>query len=149
VSIDSLIRAIDQERTERRLQVEALLERVSRDRGGRTIEYRMVTDTFALALLHRKDTTIDSLSVALVREQAEHDTTRFLLDTMTLSRGRWRSAYESRTREVEALRKVLPSTSWWRERIKPRATVGYGAVLSRDGTVHHGPSAQLGFQIFP
>lgn len=144
-SIDSLILVIDQERVERRLQFEALMSRVGRDRSTRVIEYRAVNDTFALALLHRKDTTIDTLTTALITERAEHDTTRFLLDTTIVSRGRWRYIAEERARAITALQKV--AEPWWKVRIKPRVTTGYGAVYA-DG-IKHGPGIQLGIQIFP
>jgi hypothetical protein len=146
-SVDSLIRVIDAERVETRLMVEQVLARAGRDRATRTIEYRTIIDTVALRIIHRKDTTIDSLSVALEKERDVHDRTKIALDTMTVSRGRWISIAEARAREAEALRKVTPS--WWKERIKPRATIGYAVVRSQDGTIDHGPAVQLGFQFFP
>jgi hypothetical protein len=147
VRLDSLIRAIDAERVQTRLIVEQALSRADRDRTTRIIEYRQVTDTFALALLHRKDTTIDSLSVALEREVATHDKTKFALDTMTVSRGRWITIAETRKREADALRRTVDP--WWKKYISPKVTVGYGAVLAKSGTVQHGFGAQLGIQIFP
>jgi hypothetical protein len=146
-SVDSLIRVIDAERVETRLMVEQVLARAGRDRATRTIEYRTIIDTVALRIIHRKDTTIDSLSVALEKERDVHDKTKIALDTMTVSRGRWISIGEARAREAAALRKVTPS--WWKERIKPRATIGYAVVRSQDGTIDHGPAVQLGFQFFP
>jgi hypothetical protein len=145
--LDSLVTEIRKERIKIQLSTETALNRAGRDRATRVVEYRTITDPAALALLHRKDTIIDTLTVALEREREFSEKTMFVLDTMIVSRGRWIAAYEARTREAEALRKITPS--WWKERIKPRATVGYGAVLAKSGTVQHGFGAQVGFQIFP
>jgi hypothetical protein len=146
-ALDSLVGEIRKERLEIELSTETALNRAGRDRVTRVIEYRPITDTAALRLLHRKDTTIDSLSVALVKERDLSVKTQHALDTMTVSRQNWINAYNARTREAEALRKVTPS--WWKERIKPRATIGYAVVRSQDGTIDHGPAVQLGFQFFP